>query len=177
MKTGDREGRRMTKQVAVVMGLLAVTGIAAVAFSNAPEASEPGMQRVKEALNLSAEQTAQLRKVFVEQRKAAIRRQADLKIARIELRELLTAPTVDERAIATKVKELSDLQAAAVKTRVDRMLAIRKVLSADQLEKLKQLRMQHRGWGRRHPGERPGPGGGRSEGGRDSADGDFGAEG
>jgi hypothetical protein len=60
----------------------------------------------------------------------------------MELDELLDAASVDEKAVAAKVKALADLQAAALKARVDHRLAVRKMVTAEQLEKMKML---HRG--------------------------------
>jgi Spy/CpxP family protein refolding chaperone len=111
---------------------------------------------------LNETQYAQLRKVRVEERKAAIRRRADLQIARLELKELLDAATPDEKVVAAKVKELNELQAAALKARVDARLALGKILTPEQREKLKQMRGPgHRG------GHGPrGPHRGRERGGR-----------
>ena len=64
-----------------------------------------------------------------EGRKAAIRGRADRVIAREELRELLTAPSLDEKAVAAKVQQPSALQAAALQARTDRLIALRRVLT------------------------------------------------
>jgi len=107
---------------------------------------------------------SQLRKLRQDERKLAIRRRADLQIARMELDELLDAASVDEKAVAAKVKAMADLQAASLKARVDHRLALRKVVSAEQLEKMKMLRRQHR-HGLRRDGRGPegGPRGRRPE--------------
>jgi Spy/CpxP family protein refolding chaperone len=94
---------------------------------------------MKAELGLSDEQDAQLRKLHQDQRKAQIRRRADLQIARMELQELLAAKTVDEKAIAVKVKEITDQGALGLKSHVDTQLAVRKVLTPEQLEKMKQF--------------------------------------
>jgi Spy/CpxP family protein refolding chaperone len=102
-----------------------------------------------------------------DQQKASLRKRADLQVARIELKDLLGATTVDDKAVAAKVKELGDLQASVLRARVDGQLAFRKVLTPEQFEKLKAMRMDQprgprpdrlrRGPGR--PGPRGGPGG------------------
>jgi Spy/CpxP family protein refolding chaperone len=150
----------MRKQLLTVLGLVVGTGVALAAFPEGEEGAGPGHRRpggrdIKAELGLSDAQYAQLRKARVEVRKAAIRRRADLQVARLELRELLDAPTPDEKAVAAKVKELNELQAAALKARVDARLTLGKMLSPEQREKLKEMRGPGRrgrgGYGHRGP--------------------------
>jgi len=164
----------MRKQLLVLAGVAAVTGVALAAAPEKPEGPRgdrprrPGMERradIKEALGLTDAQAAELKKLHSEQEKKHIRTQADTRIARMELHELLMAPTVDEKAVRAKAKQLADLQAAASNDRVEGMLALRKVLNAEQAEKVMRF-MHHRGGpgrgelgsGMRHPGM-GGPGG------------------
>ena len=124
-----------------------------------------------------------MHKLHSAERKAAIRRHADTAIARMELDEALSAPTVDEKLVAAKVKALADLQAASVQARADRRLAVRKLLTPEQEAKMSQLmrdrragRAAHRGARRQGPGRRGhmGPGGG--PGGPSAPDGEPDAE-
>jgi hypothetical protein len=61
------------------------------------------------------------------------------------------------------MKEIGELQAAALKARVDSRLALRKVLTPEQLAKMREMRPAPRGpRGFRRPGRPPmppGPGG------------------
>lgn len=93
----------------------------------------------------------------METRKAAIRRQADTRLARLGLQELMQAPSVDEKALQGRIRELSELHAANLRARVDARLALRKILTPDQLEELAQLRAQR--LRPRRPGPRRGGGG------------------
>lgn len=117
-----------------------------------PEGRRPGLERMREEVGLSDQQAEELRTLFSQHRKAAIRQRADLQVARVELQELIHAATLDEKAIAAKVKAVSDLQAAALRARVEGQLAVQKVLTPEQREKLKDLRPQL-GEGRRPGGE------------------------
>jgi Spy/CpxP family protein refolding chaperone len=148
------------------VGALAMAGVALAA---APEpqaargrlARHPDMEAMQREVGLSPEQAAQLSKMWSEQRKQSIRQRADTAIARMELEELLSAPTVDEKAVAMKVKALSDLHAAALKARIDHRLAVRRILSPEQQEKMKQLmreRFRDRGQGRERAWRRQRPG-------------------
>jgi len=91
-------------------------------------------------IGLSDEQASEIRRVLTQERKAAIRRHAELRIARMELGELLNAATLDEAAIVARVKALAELQAASVKARTESRLAVRRLVSAEQYQKLQQLK-------------------------------------
>jgi Spy/CpxP family protein refolding chaperone len=172
----------MRKQALLLAGVLATaTGGWALA-QRPPEGPAPGPRgerrgpgaadpaRLAHELGLNEQQTAQLKKLQLDGRKAAIRRNADTQLARLGLQELMDAPSVDEKALQARVKELSDLHAARLRARVDAQLALRKILTPEQQEKLKQLREQRprprfdredarpgRGL-RRGPGQGPRPG-------------------
>ncbi len=146
--------------------VLALAGAAAISSAQpAPEHRErrADPQAVQQRLGLSEEQTAQLRKTWTEGRKQAIRRRAEIRIARMELAEALDQRTVDEKAVAAKVKALADLQTVALQARTDERLAVRRILTPEQYEKMKQLRRDRR-WARGREGargwreRRPGPG-------------------
>lgn len=151
----------MRKQVLVVVGLMVGAGVALAArpdHGGRPARGKgPSVAMMKQELGLTDAQVGQIKKLRTDHAKVAIRGRADIQVARIELRDLLDASSVDEKAVAAKVKELSDLKAAALKARVDERLAYRKVLTAEQYGKLQDLRSrapmgrgQHgpRGWRR-----------------------------
>src|SRR5262245_5682304 len=109
------------------MGVVGAMAMGAVAFAARPEPQGPppppqqqdgrrtGRADFEREAGITDAQRAQLRKIHEDDAKLGIRRRADMQIARMELNELLDAPTVDEKAVAVKVKALSDLQAAALK--------------------------------------------------------------
>ena len=135
----------MRMRLWTAVGMLVVAGaVVAVAQERPRREGRPDRAALQAELGLSADQTAQLEKLRVEGRKQAIRQRADLAIARLELAELMDAPNVDEKAVAAKVKVISDLQAAGLKARTDERLAMRRLLTPEQQEKMKQLMRQHR---------------------------------
>jgi Spy/CpxP family protein refolding chaperone len=142
-----------------VLGLLATAGPVVTAGAQERGAARAGVARLEADLGLSAEQAAQMRSLRAEARKQAIRHRADLAIARLELEELMDAATVDEKAVGAKVKAISDLEAAALKSRTDERLAIRRLLTPEQQQKLKQLAPRggrgERGWPGRASRGRP----------------------
>jgi Spy/CpxP family protein refolding chaperone len=150
-----------------VVGVLAVAGTVALATAQERPRRQgrPDRATLEKELGLTADQAAQLRKLRAEGRKQAIRNRADLAIARLELQETMDAPTVDEKAVSAKVKAIADLQAAALEQRTSQHLAMRRLLSPEQQEKMKQLAPGRGRWarpgraGRRAPGMAS-PGGG-----------------
>ncbi|MCA9742513.1 MAG: Spy/CpxP family protein refolding chaperone [Deferribacteres bacterium] len=116
-----------------------------------------------EALGLTDVQKEQIQGIHSAAQKERIDRQAKMKIARIELRELMVADTPDQGKIDAKVNELSTLQASMMKARVHNQLAVQKILTPEQRKKAKALRLQHGGRGMRGKArfERRGSGGAR----------------
>jgi Spy/CpxP family protein refolding chaperone len=141
----------MRVQLLAVTGALVVAGAVVAVGAQEPGAGgRPGrMGRVDSAafqaeLGLSAEQAAQLEKLREDGRKLAIRRRADLAIARIELEEAMDAPSVDEKLVAARVKAVSDLEASSLEARTNQRLAMRRLLTPEQQEKMKQLKRHGR---------------------------------
>jgi Spy/CpxP family protein refolding chaperone len=95
---------------------------------------------IQAQIGLTDQQVAAIRKARLDERKAEIRRRADTQIARMELRELLAAPTLDEAAISAHVKTLAELEAAGVRARAESQLAVRRLVSAEQYEKMQEMR-------------------------------------
>jgi Spy/CpxP family protein refolding chaperone len=122
-------------------GVLALAGTVALATPQERPRREgrPDRATLEKDLGLTADQAAQLRQLRAEGRKQAIRNRADLAIARLELQELVDAPTVDDKAVSAKVKAISDLQGVALEQRTSQRLAMRRLLTPEQQEKMKQL--------------------------------------
>jgi Spy/CpxP family protein refolding chaperone len=168
--------KHLLSVVVVGLGLAAATGIALAARSEGEgrpgraRDGGPDPVRLQEQLGLSEAQVAELRTLRADQAKQRIRQRADVEIARIELRELLGSPTVDERAVEAAVKRLGALQTAVLEARVGAQLALRKALTAEQWDKLESLRRERPRRGRApRDGHRPSSrrlgGGDRDEGG------------
>jgi len=127
----------------------------------------PDPARLQEQLGIDAGQAEQLRQLRRDQQKAHVRLRADMEIARMELEELLLADAVNESTVAAKVGEVAKLQTAALHSRIDGRLAVRRILSAEQARKLERLRQRRSGprparaqdarGGRRGPGGGPRP--------------------
>ena len=101
-------------------------------------------RRLREALELTDEQTEQLRKITVDTRKTTVQKRADLQVHRIELHEVLRAENPPRAQVEQKVREITQLQGDLMQTRVDALLSARAVLTPEQRQKAQELRSQGR---------------------------------
>jgi Spy/CpxP family protein refolding chaperone len=81
-----------------------------------------------------------------------MRQRTELRIAHQQLDDLLAAPTLDEEAVKAQTRRLNELQAGMTQARVEQRLALRQVLSEEQLEKMRALRSERQG--KRGPGRK-----------------------
>lgn len=91
-------------------------------------------------LGLSDEQVADLKTIRWNQRKSVIEKRAQIQIAHVELEELLDQEPVNFDKVKAKVIGIGDLEQDI---RLDRLTTIqkaRKILTAEQLEKAKNLK-------------------------------------
>jgi Spy/CpxP family protein refolding chaperone len=141
----------MKRQILALVGVAALAG--GLAYAQNPPAAGPrgdrperrGPLMLKQELGLSDAQMAQIDKLHTDQQLAAIKRRADIQTAQIQLRELLKASAVDDKAVSALVKQLGDLHAAQIRARVDMQLQMKKILTPEQQEKLKELRASRPG--------------------------------
>jgi Spy/CpxP family protein refolding chaperone len=166
-----KEVERIMNKRLVLLSVAACAAATTVAMAAGPRGrgdreAGPRWQAAKEQLNLTPEQSAKMDKLRIDFRKASIQRRAALEVAHLDLRQLMEATTIDESAVLATAQEVSDLQAAAFKARIEHRLAMRQILTPEQREKAKSLR-HGRGFGdgprghmRGRPGRGQGPGAG-----------------
>jgi len=95
---------------------------------------------LKAELGLTDVQQADLRKAREAGQKDRILKQAAARVARMELKSLLRAEKVDEKAVAAKLAEVQAAQGALLKIRVDQSLAMKRILTPEQQKKLQSMR-------------------------------------
>ena len=119
------------------------------------------VERMREQLDLSEEQVQKIRAIMGEAGKKSAKLTADLRVAQIELDELVTQKKVDRGKIDAKVDEIVRLRQNRLRLRADMALRIREGFTPEQLAEadiwLKRLlrgRSRHGRYGRkqkRHP--------------------------
>lgn len=120
-------------------------------------------QDVKAKLALTDVQKADLQKAMESNRRDRLRKSTDFKIASLDLKSLLRAEKVDEKAIAAKLAEVQAAQGALLKLRVDTALSMKRILTPEQQKQIGQLRGMNR-MGQRMKMRGMGRGQGRGEG-------------
>ncbi len=113
------------------------------AFADAQGLQErPNIQprRLFEQLGLSREQIQQIRQINQERQPLMREAQENLRDATRALDQAIYADNVSEEIVQARLKDLQEAQAEVIKIRATTELAIRKVLTAEQLSKFIKLR-------------------------------------
>jgi Spy/CpxP family protein refolding chaperone len=106
---------------------------------------------IAEKIGLSDQQKQQLEKISLDGRLKMIDLRANLEKQHVILGPMLRAFHPNEAQVLAQIETLSQAQAALEKERVQTMLDSRSVLTEDQWNKLKNVRMEfRRGFGRRN---------------------------
>jgi len=138
MKTKEK---LMLVMITVVVFLLLFAGSV---FSQPPETDK----LFRPGLGLSPEQREKIRSTALEGRKDEIRLSSDLKIAHLELRELMQQDNLDKAKINKKLDEIGALRTKLQKAKFERKMALRDVLTKEQLQTFRERRL-HRASGKR----------------------------
>ena len=100
--------------------------------------------RQAEKLGLSEEQVADLKAIKWDQQKSAIKKKAEVKIAHVELKELLDQEPVNFDKLKTKITRIGEMEKEMRLARLASIEKSHKLLTVEQLEKAKTLK--------KHPG-------------------------
>jgi len=101
-----------------------------------------------EELGLSDAQKTQIHQALLDTRKKNIDVEAKLKLAGIELHELMRAETPDQARINVKIGEVSKLHETLMRHGIDAKLAVQKILTPEQRKKRQESRGSRFGRGR-----------------------------
>jgi len=105
-------------------------------------------------LNLTPEQTKTLEKIRYDYKKDAIKREADMKILRLDLMEIIRQKSQDFSAAREKVKQISAQQLDSKLAMIDAMEKGYNTLTKEQQDKLLKLRKERKeSWAKEKSGE------------------------
>ena len=96
-------------------------------------------------LNLTEAQQTQVNKLRVDFQKKQIQSQAKIRLARLDLSQLLQADKPDRGAIEKGIRDVSSIETEAKLARLDHMLAVRALLTPEQQKIWKEEMMDRRG--------------------------------
>jgi len=94
-------------------------------------------EELQEDIGLKKEQKEQIRKIHFEIQKKLVNLTKDRELKEIELRELLSEENPDMTKIENIVREISSLEAEIKLTRIRQLLELKKMLTEEQLNKLR----------------------------------------
>jgi len=125
-----------------------------------------GMGRAFAMLNLTDDQKTKLKAVHDRQQRKDVQSRADLQIARMDLRDLVSAEKPNTSAINAQIDKVSRMRAEQSKARVGSLLEARAVLTPEQQKQLREMRFKgpgegrgmHGGPGQKGPPDKPGDG-------------------
>ncbi|MBI4715377.1 MAG: periplasmic heavy metal sensor [Nitrospirae bacterium] len=107
-----------------------------------------------EELKLNDKQKEQMHKVYTEYSKEMVRRQADIRIAEMDLADLIEEKKVDMAAVEKAVKKVEGLRRDRTLYRVKALMKTRDFLTEEQFEKYRSRtlhQLRHSGsWGAGH---------------------------
>lgn len=135
---------KLKKMTAAMMLLLAMT---AAAFSQPMGPGGPGgpgqekdlPPMLIKKLGLTEEQKEKVQSIRSGAEKEKIRVQAELQIKQIDLQEELEKKTVSEKKVDKLIDDIAQLQKKMLENKIKTMLALKKVLTPQQQEKLKNF--------------------------------------
>lgn len=96
-------------------------------------------QEIADEIGLTSEQQEKLRKLFLDSKKEDIRTKADLQILKLELGDLLEQDNPNVKQVDKKIDEMTKLQSKMMKSKIHALLEGKKILTDEQIEKIKTL--------------------------------------
>jgi Spy/CpxP family protein refolding chaperone len=119
--------------------------------------AEHHMSEIVKGLNLDDQQKAFMGEIKSRMMKETIRRKADMRIAQIELKDLLMQDTVDMKAVEAKVKQLEMMRTEMQLSHIKAMEECKAKLTPDQRKKFREMMEAEpmmEGMGMKHDQER-----------------------
>ncbi|MEE9553110.1 MAG: Spy/CpxP family protein refolding chaperone [candidate division Zixibacteria bacterium] len=140
-----------------------LTVFASILVLSAVASAQPrgGMMMAADELELTDQQIERLEDLRYQHQKEMIGRQAAVKEAKLELRELMRKTDVSEKGALAKQERVLKAKAEVARAKLKHKLAARKLLTEEQFEKWKKMKRgkgHRRGSGMKGGCDGPGPG-------------------
>jgi Spy/CpxP family protein refolding chaperone len=95
-----------------------------------------GMMVMSKKLGLDEKQTAEFKAIHLKMKKERIQKKAEIKIADLELKELLDADPVDMNSVEAKVRKIESLRSELKMSHIKTHETVKAMLTPEQKEKL-----------------------------------------
>lgn len=109
---------------------------------NPTMANQPKRPGLLGQLNLSREQIQQIRLINQENRRQMREANVRMREANLALDTAVYADTPDETEVQTRIKEFNEARAEVIRLRTNIEFSVRKILTAEQLVKFREIRLQ-----------------------------------
>jgi Spy/CpxP family protein refolding chaperone len=140
------------KKLAVIVAAVSILALTALAYGDmgghgmgsgmmcgcAMDEQMMGTEHLK-SLNLDEQQKVFIGEIKSRMKKETIRRTADMRIAQIELKDLLTQEPVDMKAVEAKVKQLETMRTEMQLSHIKAMEECKTKLTPEQRKKLREM--------------------------------------
>jgi Spy/CpxP family protein refolding chaperone len=107
-------------------------------------AGEARLKAMAEAVGLSAEQQEKVEAILYDHASERIDAKARVEKARLDLHHIMTQPTIDEKAAYKALEELQKAQNELGKDKLEQLIELRRVMTAEQWAKAVELREEHK---------------------------------
>jgi Spy/CpxP family protein refolding chaperone len=108
------------------------------------------LEALKDVLDLNDKQLASMRALRLDYQKGSIMKEAEIRIAELELMELLNQKTIDLPAIQAKLQQMGSLRTDLSFFRIEKLSEAQTFLNAEQFDKFKTYSMKR---SRQHMGK------------------------
>lgn len=102
-----------------------------------------------EKLQLTDQQIDQLRDLDFAHREKQQASKAELDSLRLQIDKAFTGDTVDKTAVRQTAQKIADVKGSMLVEKIDSRLALEEILTADQVDILKQMGMERKRYGKR----------------------------
>lgn len=128
-------------------------------FAADPIARMVSNPKVAEKLNLTEEQKTKLEELIKTQREGMKEKRAKMSEAMKRQMDLMNAEKIDESKVMASIDEVFALRCAMAKDQVKRVIAVKNILTPEQIKKANEIKAEFRDRGGRRPeaGERGRP--------------------
>jgi Spy/CpxP family protein refolding chaperone len=101
------------------------------------------MQMMMRHLGLDEKQKAEVERIMTAHMKEVIKKQADLKIAKLDLKSILSKDSIDMKAAESKLKDIEAMKTALFLSHLTVHQDIKSVLTPEQQKKMKEMMEMH----------------------------------
>ena len=108
-------------------------------------AKESHMTALKKELGLSDEQFKMIKAIHSSAQKNRIEKKATQKIAKLDLQDLIMAPSIDMDAAKEKISEIQKIKSDLMLSRIEKFKSVREILTPGQYEKLFEMKPWSKG--------------------------------